>query len=230
VVYAVQDAEGRADKASVGAFADSTYEYFLKGWLQTNRTEDRLRDLCMCLSRCCMYTCSHAARADLEAADGIIEHLLYVSPKRGLLYVTDVEGRARVPSGTLEHLSCFLAGLFALGHATLPNPPETHLWAAEGLATTCWLTYADTATGLGPDEVTFRPLGGRHELPERRWAYMLKQWEADGRVGVPPGVGDALPVEDPADIDAREWRSTGRMGYLLRPEVRRLRRTGAHVC
>jgi hypothetical protein len=27
--------------------ADSAYEYLLKGWLQTNKTEPRLLDMCM---------------------------------------------------------------------------------------------------------------------------------------------------------------------------------------
>lgn len=86
-------------------------------------------------------------RSDVESATSIIDKLLFLSPKRGLLYVTDtVDG---TPSGNLEHLSCFLGGLLALGTATIPGLPKTHLWAAEGLTHTCWITYADTATGLG---------------------------------------------------------------------------------
>jgi hypothetical protein len=33
---------------TVGANADSAYEYFLKQWLLSNRTETRLRDMCEC--------------------------------------------------------------------------------------------------------------------------------------------------------------------------------------
>jgi hypothetical protein len=32
---------------SVGAFADSAYEYLLKQWLMTGKTEPKSRDLCM---------------------------------------------------------------------------------------------------------------------------------------------------------------------------------------
>jgi hypothetical protein len=163
---------------------------------------------------------------DVEAVDGIIENLLYVSPQRGLLYVTDTSGDARYPSGKLEHLSCFLAGLLALGHATLPSPPDTHLWAAQGLATTCWLTYADTATGLGPDEVSFRPPSGgdpeeyaRWSRGEFKWVHALQKWEDGGRVGPVPGTADVEPITDHEDIEAREWSTNGRTGYLLRPEA-----------
>jgi hypothetical protein len=84
---------------------------------------------------------------DVESANGVIEQLLYLSPQRKLLYVTDSdEGK---PSGTFEHLSCFFGGLLALGVATIPDLPPTHAWAAEGLTHSCWITYADQPSGLG---------------------------------------------------------------------------------
>jgi hypothetical protein len=85
---------------------------------------------------------------DIQSATGIIDNLLYLSPERGLLYVTDLYPGA-LPSGKLEHLSCFLAGTLALGAWAMPELPKTHRWAAEGLAHTCWITYADQASGLG---------------------------------------------------------------------------------
>lgn len=137
--------------------------------------------------------------------------MLYVSPRRRLLYVTDVNRFSLRPVGDLQHLSCFLAGLFALGAATIPNVDPRHAWAAEGLAHTCWVTYADTATGLGPEWVVFRA-----DAVGARWVDELKAWEADGRVGAPPGVMDAAPVAPGQDTEyaVRDTR------YLLRPEVR----------
>lgn len=94
----------------------------------------------------------------------MINNLLYLSPTRNLLYVTDVymiPDAGATPSRRFEHLSCFLPGLLALGAHTLPEhamPPhvrELHMWAASGLAYSCWLMYADQPTGLGPEEVTF---------------------------------------------------------------------------
>jgi hypothetical protein len=39
------------DYVAVGALADSGYEYLLKGYLLSGRSETRLLDMCMCLSR-----------------------------------------------------------------------------------------------------------------------------------------------------------------------------------
>lgn len=40
-------ADGITEKVSVGAFADSAYEYMLKQWLLSGRTDTKARDLCM---------------------------------------------------------------------------------------------------------------------------------------------------------------------------------------
>lgn len=149
--------------------------------------------------------------ADLRSANAIIDNMLYVSPRRRLLYVTDVNRFSLRPVGDQQHLSCFLAGLFALGAATIPDVDPRHAWAAEGLAHTCWVTYADTATGLGPEWIVFRADGGGE-----KWVDELAAWADDGRVGVPPGVAQAVPVAPGGDTEyvVRDTR------YLLRPEVR----------
>ena len=57
------------------------------------------------------------------------------------MYVTDSDGNGDNPSGKLEHLSCFLPGVLALGVSSLGLPHDVakiHQWAAEGIATTCW--------------------------------------------------------------------------------------------
>ncbi|KAJ2930958.1 hypothetical protein H1R20_g6105, partial [Candolleomyces eurysporus] len=223
---------------SVGAFADSAYEYMLKQWLLTGRSEP------------------HALELYLNSTNAIIEHLLHLTPKRKLLYVTDLLSES--PTHRLEHLSCFLPGLFALGVQTLPEdilPAKTrdrHLWAAQGLAETCWITYADTKTGLGPDEVTMEawPPKKRPSAPPPttttptadstttemtphlkdrafwssqsdediggRWLDHVERWEREGRPGkVPPG---AKTVPKETDPQKREWKSL-KDSYLLRPET-----------
>jgi mannosyl-oligosaccharide alpha-1,2-mannosidase len=155
---------------------------------------------------------------DLRAVESIIDTLLYITPTRKLLYVTDAY--AGSPSFKFEHLSCFLPGMLALGVHTLDLPPSTkelHSWAAQGIATTCWLTYADQASGLGPDEMTMT----HPPMPytNGKWTKHLAQWEADGRPGgVPPGLGNPKPEKSDATRDYRADKST----YLLRPEVRPL--------
>ncbi|KAL1752167.1 glycoside hydrolase family 47 protein [Schizophyllum commune] len=211
---------------SAGAAADSAYEYLLKQWLVSGRSETRVRD--------------HY----IHSANAILADLAYVSPTRGLLYVTDAvrkpadkgdpdsddelltpptdadmqTARGR-PSHNFEHLTCFLGGLLALGARTVPdldgssapatagnftrsalNAPhptftprdrQLHMWAAEGLTETCWATYADMPSGLGPDGV-----------------------------GVPPGARPVEPI--PADVENRAQALDYRVrsnSWLLRPET-----------
>ncbi|KAL1725794.1 glycoside hydrolase family 47 protein [Schizophyllum commune] len=180
---------------SVGAFADSAHEYLLKQWLLTGQSEPKARDL---------Y---------LRSMRAIFEHVTFVSPKREMLYVTDI--RAGKLTHTFEHLTCFFAGLLALGAHTLELPAherQLHRWAAEGLASTCWMTYADSYTGLGPDVMSM----DHFEPPERgKWLDRVRIWEEQGRpTEKPPGV---VPKkwEEPKFKDYRSSVDS----YLLRPET-----------
>ncbi|KAF7330403.1 alpha-1,2-Mannosidase [Mycena venus] len=106
-------------------------------------------------------------------------------------------------------------GWAARGYAALARQPslrEIHLWAATGLAETCYLLYADQPTGLAPDEVQFRPGGdARYGLAKdgkwmegggRRWIDELEAWRTTSAGSgtwkgrrLPPGVGlDMKPV------------------------------------
>ncbi|KAK0467187.1 glycoside hydrolase family 47 protein [Desarmillaria tabescens] len=222
---------------------DTHLSYLLKQYLLTAKTDKANLE---------MY---------IRATTHIITNLMYISPTRHLLYVTDTTTPTHEAQGTpthvFEHLSCFLPGLFALGAHTLPlddldsmgvnlwtwlqrvtsamlemdiegsssyNLKELHMWAAEGLAQTCWLTYADMRTGLGPDETHMRAsvhsvLGEGH-----LWMDSMDRWKQSGARGIPPGVGDKPPV-----IYTEQQRLRGgpggrdyaikKPGYLLRPET-----------
>ncbi|KAH7337659.1 glycoside hydrolase [Rhizoctonia solani] len=159
------------DHVSLGAMADSGFEYLLKQYLLTGRTETQLRDLW------------------LDASDSIISHMLYISPNRKLLYVTDISGGAHSPSGKLEHLSCFLPGLFALGADQLTEKEgmtkqrkERYMWAAIGLTNTCIGIYEDMQTGLGAETIQFQ---GQNP----KWIDEVTKWERTRKAGdLPPGV------------------------------------------
>lgn len=139
-----------------------------------------------------------------------MNNLLYISPQRKLLYVTDATRKSLIPTGDFQHLSCFIAGLFALGAATIPDVDPRHMWAAQGLGHTCWITYADSATGLGPERVRFSNV-------REKWVDAVAVWEEAGRPGdVPPGVNQALPVKKGTYTEYL----TSDTRYLLRPEVR----------
>lgn len=242
------------NKVSVGAQADSTHEYFLKQYLLTGKTDKRNLE------------------SYLRTTTYILTNLLYLTPRRGLLYVTDTtfptyDDPAGVPSHTFEHLSCFLPGLLALGAHTLPlnnlegvgldytslgdgplyngtsqlykalkdfDLKQLHLWAAEGIAQTCWLTYADQPCGLGPEEVLMLTEPARHWdaaakkwVPQSRsylWTDAMRKWKKGGARGPIPGVSPKRPApwteEDraagkPNERDYHVWKA----GYLLRPET-----------
>ncbi|KAJ8495292.1 hypothetical protein ONZ45_g12916 [Pleurotus djamor] len=182
---------------SVGAYADSAHEYLLKQWLLTNRTEPKVRDL---------Y---------IESASAIIKNLLYVTPNRKLLYVTDTSNG--IPTHNFEHLSCFLPGLLALGAHTLGDAlssrdREMHMFAARGLAYTCFVTYDDQRTGLGPDEMRMKKW---ENTEDGKWLQHYERWEKEGRPGsVPPGVGEV----ERAKGNDRDYSAT-KAAYLLRPET-----------
>lgn len=159
--------------------------------------------------------------------------------------MTDVETSATPfprPSRVFEHLSCFLPGLLTLGAHTLSSTgdltaeeSERHQWAAEGLANTCWVTYADHVSGLGPDEMKFIATDFVFDDPDTqayvsqasqenkteglmmgRWMDHVREWENAGRPGdLPPGIKDPQPVL----TGQRDYVNT-KSGYLLRPEVR----------
>ena len=207
------------DMVSVGAFADSAYEYLLKQWLLSGRTDTKARDLCTTSSPF-PYTPRPDIDnpSDLRTANAVLEHLTFVTPSRNLLYVTDATVNTNGdfnPSHTFEHLTCFYSGVLALGAAMIPDVPQTHLWAAKGLAHTCWTLYADSPTGLSPDIVIM--LSGRSGPADNshQWSTLLAQWERSGMHGDPPGLRPAEPVNDP---EQREYRPQ-RRAYLLRPET-----------
>jgi len=217
---------------SVGAAADSAHEYLLKYYLLTARTNKPSLDMYM------------------TTVDHILTNLLFITPNRQLLYVTDLVGLSETPTAVFEHLSCFLPGLLALGVNSLPpsafaqrsphpslkhyNRSDLHMWAAAGLAESCWLMYADQPTGLGPEsvsmadraELTRAHLRDWNDAAKRRlWIKQLDLWRAkDGR-NFPPGLGTKEPhvlrLEDLRHIDATTRRDyvVNQPEYLLRPET-----------
>jgi hypothetical protein len=112
------------------------------------------------------------------------------------------------------------------------NLRDVHLWAAEGLAQACYLTYVDQPSGLGPDEIVVygtpdRSKPNNQVLGGERWFDALEAWKRSGGRGTPPGLTPTAPViytekeriYGPAK--GRPLRDYGlrKTGYLLRPEV-----------
>ncbi|DAZ97066.1 TPA: hypothetical protein N0F65_001250 [Lagenidium giganteum] len=118
-------------KISLGANGDSYYEYLLKQWLQSGKTDDAMKS---------MYE---------TAVNGMIDRLVRRSKPSGWLYVGEYE--RGVLEGRMEHLVCFVPGMLALGY--MHGMPKSHLTLAEDLARTCVHMYDRTETHLAPEAV-----------------------------------------------------------------------------
>uniref|UniRef100_A0A915PM45 alpha-1,2-Mannosidase n=1 Tax=Setaria digitata TaxID=48799 RepID=A0A915PM45_9BILA len=118
---------------TMGARADSYYEYMLKQWLQTGKTIDWLRD---------DYNQSMAAME---------KHLLRYSKPNNFAFVGEIiAGNIYTPK--MDHLACFIAGTLALG--SMNGLPARHLELAKDIAKGCHKMY-ETKTGLGPEIIYF---------------------------------------------------------------------------
>ena len=139
----------RDNGITLGARVDSVYEYFLKAWVQSGKTDQMNLDLYI----------SHIEK--------IVEHLAVTSPS-GLVYFQElINGKA---IGKMDHLVCFMGGMLALGSHNIPaRLTAGDLELAENYGETCYNMYKQMATGLSPEIVRFEPdlkadMGAKHNL------------------------------------------------------------------
>ncbi|XP_075934225.1 mannosidase, alpha, class 1B, member 1b isoform X2 [Anarhichas minor] len=118
---------------TMGARADSYYEYLLKQWIQGGKTENQLLE------------------DYLQAIEGVKKNLLQKSSPNGLTFVGEISHGQFSPK--MDHLVCFLPGTLALGaHNGLP---ADHMDLAKELMETCYQMYIQMETGLSPEIVHF---------------------------------------------------------------------------
>lgn len=119
---------------TLGARGDSYYEYLLKQWLQTGKTEDWLKD------------------DFVEAMDGVMSLLKRESHPSKLVFIGELL-RGQTFSPKMDHLVCFLPGTLMLGvHNGLDKKYEKF---AKDLMETCVQMYSQMPTGLSPELVYF---------------------------------------------------------------------------
>ncbi|KAI9505485.1 hypothetical protein GGI25_001012 [Coemansia spiralis] len=123
---------------SVGAMADSFYEYQLKQYILHNYKESKYKD---------QYIVSSMA---------VKERLVARSPKSNRAFLGKWDYNDSFFFSEMEHLACFYPGLLALGAHLLDRPRDLVL--AEEIAYTCYLSYSMTPTGLGPEVFRFSSL------------------------------------------------------------------------
>ncbi|XP_034727627.1 mannosidase, alpha, class 1B, member 1b isoform X5 [Etheostoma cragini] len=118
---------------TLGARADSYYEYLLKQWIQGGKKENELLE------------------DYLQAIEGVKKNLLQKSSPNGLTFVGELSHGQFSPK--MDHLVCFLPGTLALGaHNGLP---ADHMDLAKQLMETCYQMYIQMETGLSPEIVHF---------------------------------------------------------------------------
>ncbi|XP_076836167.1 endoplasmic reticulum mannosyl-oligosaccharide 1,2-alpha-mannosidase [Brachyhypopomus gauderio] len=118
---------------TLGARADSYYEYLLKQWLQGGKEEPELLE------------------DYLQAVEGVKRNLLGQTSPSKLLFVGELSHGRLNPK--MDHLVCFLPGTLALGaHNGLP---ADHMELAVQLMETCHQMYAQMETGLSPEIAHF---------------------------------------------------------------------------
>ncbi|XP_042523213.1 mannosyl-oligosaccharide 1,2-alpha-mannosidase IA isoform X1 [Dipodomys spectabilis] len=131
---------------SVGGLGDSFYEYLLKAWLMSDKTD------------------LEAKKMYFDAVQAIETHLIRKS-SGGLTYIAEWKG------GLLEHkmghLTCFAGGMFALGADGAPEALTQHyLELGAEIARTCHESYNRTFMKLGPE--AFRFDGGVEAIATRQ--------------------------------------------------------------
>ncbi|XP_047426437.1 endoplasmic reticulum mannosyl-oligosaccharide 1,2-alpha-mannosidase isoform X1 [Mugil cephalus] len=123
---------------TLGARADSYYEYLLKQWIQGGKTEEALLE------------------DYLQAIEGVKKHLVRETGPSRLTFVGELSHNRF--NAKMDHLVCFLPGTLALGvHNGLP---EDHMELAVQLMETCHQMYKQMETGLSPEIAHFNLQAG----------------------------------------------------------------------
>jgi mannosyl-oligosaccharide alpha-1,2-mannosidase len=134
--FNVQEGKFTNDHITFGAWGDSAFEYFLKQYLLTNKTEERYKE---------MY---------LNSMQGMFDHMLLQSKPNNLYYVAEWRRNMGVDH-KMDHLVCFTGGMLALGHYLKVASDKKHLDIGAELTRTCNEMYVRTQTGLSSETVVF---------------------------------------------------------------------------
>ncbi|XP_006862338.1 PREDICTED: mannosyl-oligosaccharide 1,2-alpha-mannosidase IC [Chrysochloris asiatica] len=120
---------------SIGGLGDSFYEYLIKSWLMSGKTDMEAKN---------MY---------YEALEAIETYLLNVSPG-GLTYIA--EWRGGILDHKMGHLACFSGGMISLGAEDAKEEKRAHYRElAAQITKTCHESYARSDTKLGPEAFWF---------------------------------------------------------------------------
>jgi mannosyl-oligosaccharide alpha-1,2-mannosidase len=125
---------------TMGAVADSYYEYLLKRWLQSGKTDNSLRK-----------------RYD-DAILGMRKHLIKVSSRNHYVFSGDLSDDGKF-SPRMQHLTCFIGATLALGSVNGNADAaraKNDLTLAADITRTCNAMYTNMPTSLSPEFVYIR--------------------------------------------------------------------------
>jgi len=215
--------------SSFGGAGDSAFEYFLKQYLLVDGTVPQYK------------------RMYIESMEGMRRYMLRQFPQSELLYLGPYDTVGRNPQLVMDHLTCFVPGMLAIGAKVFDR--EEDMMIAKGLLETCVFMYQSSETGLCPERWTYYDLetetfNGKtynKSKPEiRRDRYLLfhphateeeiaanerKESEKDQIYAKPPPVGDLEGTLDNGmstnkrPVLSKYGGRGGDLMYLLRPET-----------
>lgn len=138
-LFDVGTADVRSDHVTLGALGDSFYEYLVKQYLLTDRTESKYKELAV------------------SALDALRVRLFrYSTPGHQGYFGETVDGGFDYK---MDHLACFAGGMYALASTTVASDDAsraaTYLKIATDLTETCYQMYDQQATGIAPEIVEF---------------------------------------------------------------------------
>lgn len=203
--------------SSFGAMGDSAFEYFLKQYLLTDGQDEQY------------------AKLYKESIAAMKKHMLRQTSKANLLFLHPFDTRVKLIASTMDHLSCFVPGMLAIGSKIFDEPED--LLVAKGLLETCVHMYRTSKTGLSPEKWTFhegKAWNPKTYEPDNYWSTeknkVANQKELDEAVS---GLGNSIGKQVSALFDhwsssfnAKEQTDSRLKGifvsdgsYLLRPET-----------
>ncbi|CEP17592.1 hypothetical protein [Parasitella parasitica] len=114
-----------------GAMGDSAFEYFLKQHLLVDGTIPLYGR---------MYT---------QSIKSMKQYMLRQIPEYDMLMLPPFNTQTETHKNTMDHLTCFVPGMLAMGAITFDEPEDMEI--AKGLLETCVFMYRTTRTGLSPE-------------------------------------------------------------------------------
>ncbi|KAL5119229.1 hypothetical protein ACEQ8H_002940 [Pleosporales sp. CAS-2024a] len=195
---------------SMGALADSTYEYFPKMYALLGADTEPIYEK--------LYK---------DSAAMIDKHMLFrasiPNEKLGaeLLFSGDAvayEPGESTLSPDLQHLTCFIGGMFGLGGRLFQDAHHVNLGAK--LTKGCIFTYASMPTGIMPESFSMIPCTSRTSCPwnETSWAQRKAELcgstlDSDTGASTTTGFPDKACNNPPGFTYIKDRR------YMLRPEA-----------